>query len=382
MKVKIARLQKELKTEEPKSRIAKKENQALVNEMESNKNVLAMINDELEAFPFDSSQESVLTKSKNDLEHKLKGIQSKIEELERSVHGMEFSYSDPTPNFDRSKVKGLVANLISIPKAHIGKATALEVCAGGKLYQVIVESQQVATQLIQNGKLRRRVTIIPLNKISAFKVQAERITTAKRLAPGDVDLALSLIGSDDELAQAMNYVFGSTLICKDPSVAKLVTFDKNVNLRSVTYDGDVYDPSGQLTGGARSQTSGILLKMQSLREFQNEKQQVEKDFKKACAALNEFEKNKQLFFALKQKKELKEHEFQLLQNRMNNNPHFKVIQHVEEMLAQHLASKDALKSATERLESANERIQKIEKEMNEFSNNRESKLKSMQVHLD
>lgn len=86
---------------------------------------------------------------------------------------MEFEYSDPIPHFDRSKVKGLVATLVSIPKDHLNKATALEVCAGGKLYQVVVESQEVATQLLQKGKLRRRVTIIPLNKINAFKVQAE-----------------------------------------------------------------------------------------------------------------------------------------------------------------------------------------------------------------
>jgi structural maintenance of chromosome 2 len=38
---------------------------------------------------------------------------------------------------------------------------------------VVVETQQVATQLIQNGKLKKRVTILPLNKISAFKIQAE-----------------------------------------------------------------------------------------------------------------------------------------------------------------------------------------------------------------
>lgn len=86
---------------------------------------------------------------------------------------MDFEYSDPTPDFDRSKVKGIVASLVSLPKEHLNKSTALEVCAGGKLYQVVVETQEVATQLLQKGKLRRRVTIIPLNKINAFKVQAE-----------------------------------------------------------------------------------------------------------------------------------------------------------------------------------------------------------------
>jgi hypothetical protein len=38
---------------------------------------------------------------------------------------------------------------------------------------VVVENEVVATQLLEKGKLRKRVTIIPLNKISVFKASAE-----------------------------------------------------------------------------------------------------------------------------------------------------------------------------------------------------------------
>ena len=41
------------------------------------------------------------------------------------------------------------------------------------MYNVVVENEVVATQLLEKGKLRKRVTIIPLNKISAFKASAE-----------------------------------------------------------------------------------------------------------------------------------------------------------------------------------------------------------------
>lgn len=36
-----------------------------------------------------------------------------------------------------------------------------------------MENEIVATQLLEKGKLRKRITIIPLNKISAFKASAE-----------------------------------------------------------------------------------------------------------------------------------------------------------------------------------------------------------------
>lgn len=36
-----------------------------------------------------------------------------------------------------------------------------------------MESEVVGSQLLKNGRLRKRVTIIPLNKINAFKARAE-----------------------------------------------------------------------------------------------------------------------------------------------------------------------------------------------------------------
>ena len=80
---------------------------------------------------------------------------------------LDFSYSDPHPNFDRSKVKGLVASLITLDSEHHNKATALEVAAGGRLYNVVVENEKIGKDLLTNGRLRKRVTIIPLNKINA-----------------------------------------------------------------------------------------------------------------------------------------------------------------------------------------------------------------------
>lgn len=62
----------------------------------------------------------------------------------------------------------------------------------------------------------------------------------------------------------MAYVFGDTLICDDAESAKRVTFSKEVGGRSVTLDGDVYDPSGTLSGGSAPSGNGVLIKVQEL----------------------------------------------------------------------------------------------------------------------
>ena len=61
--------------------------------------------------------------------------------------------------------------------------------------------------------------------------------------------ALSLIGYESNLQAAMEFVFGSSFVCKDMNTAKKVTFDERVQKRSVTLGGDSFDPAGTLTGG-------------------------------------------------------------------------------------------------------------------------------------
>jgi structural maintenance of chromosome 2 len=75
-----------------------------------------------------------------------------------------------------------------------------------------------------------------------------KLSTATHLAPaGKVNLALSLIGCLEEVSIAMTFVFGDMLTCVDVDTAKLVAFSKQVGgVRSVMFDGDVYDPSRML----------------------------------------------------------------------------------------------------------------------------------------
>lgn len=49
-------------------------------------------------------------------------------------------------------------------------ALALEVTAGGRLYQVVVDSDATAKSLLQKGGLQKRVTIIPLNQVRRLRL--------------------------------------------------------------------------------------------------------------------------------------------------------------------------------------------------------------------
>ena len=74
-------------------------------------------------------------------------------------------------------VKGAVAKLVHItPNENINThATALEVAAGGKLYQCVVDTAATAKGLLTNAKTKSRVTIIPLDKIRAPRASEQRL---------------------------------------------------------------------------------------------------------------------------------------------------------------------------------------------------------------
>lgn len=133
------------------------------------------------------------------------------------------------------------------------------------------------------------------------------------MSQGKARLALSLVGYPDEVSNAMAYVFGETLICDDAESAKLVTFSKEVGARSVTLDGDVYDPSGTLSGGSAPSGSGILVKVQELqkaeaklREAQRHLQTLEHEADRGRAGREQWKK-------LSSELEISEHEMGLLE---------------------------------------------------------------------
>jgi structural maintenance of chromosome 2 len=165
----------------------------------------------------------------------------------------------------------------------------------------------------------------------------------------------------------------------DQLIAKKVTFDPNVNLKSVTIDGDVYDPSGQLTGGAKTQSAGSLHQLQKLTSLQQERNETRQCLDVVTEKLEDILAQEQLKAGLQKKIDLKTHELQLLQQRMGNNHSFKVIQNFEILQQDYKQKTESLEVLKLRLQEVNVSIEKIQLEMNDFSSNRDTKLNSMKV---
>jgi chromosome segregation protein len=146
-------------------------------------------------------------------------------------------------------VHGLVAQLGKVDPAF---QLALEIAAGARLGNLVVDDDGVASRAIELLKQKRggRATFLPLNKINP---QSLKENAALRATQGFIDYAVNLVEFDRDYERIFDYVFGGTIV-----------FDRLDRARSllgrhriVTLDGELLEASGAMTGGNISQKSTI-----------------------------------------------------------------------------------------------------------------------------
>ncbi|ELP91919.1 nucleoporin nup211, putative [Entamoeba invadens IP1] len=204
----------------------------------------------------------------------LRDLQHKYDDLVRG-HNFEFRYRDPTQNFNRRLVNGFVLNLV-VPN-DMKYASALEIAAGAKLFHVVCDSDATATLVMQRGGLKKRMTFVPLNKISPQVANPNQIRKAKEIGGDKIYYAMDVVGYPEGLEMVAKYVFGNVLIAEDEETARKVCFHPQVMMKTVTILGDLYDPSGVLTGGCKPKASGFISEVSKQRDVLKQIEIVRRD---------------------------------------------------------------------------------------------------------
>ncbi|MGK7934096.1 MAG: chromosome segregation protein SMC [Microcystaceae cyanobacterium] len=152
-------------------------------------------------------------------------------------------------NSDLSGVCGLVAQLGQVnPRYQL----ALEIAAGGRLAQIVVEDDTIAAagiKILKHAKAGR-ATFLPLNKIRPPRSQS---MNHLRNAAGFIDLAVNLVICQNQYKDVFGYVFGNTVIFENLNDARNYLGQNRI----VTLDGDLLETSGAMTGGSRPKRSNI-----------------------------------------------------------------------------------------------------------------------------
>ncbi|CAA0836700.1 Structural maintenance of chromosomes protein 2-1 [Striga hermonthica] len=380
LQTKIGHSEKELKEKTAQFLSTREKAAAIVNELDVKRKEVEKVKKALESLSYNENVMEALQKDRTIELELVQKFKDEARTLSSHVANVEFIYSDPEKNFDRSRVKGVVAKLIKVKDS--STMLALEVAAGGKLFNVVVDTEDTAKLLIEKGGLRRRVTTIPLNKIQRHPVP-ERIQNAatKLVGKGNAEVALSLVGYDKELQSAMEYVFGSTFVCRTRDAAREVTFNRETGTPSVSLEGDIFQPSGLLTGGSRKGGGDLLRQLHALAEAESKVSFHQKRLSEIDAKINELLPHQRKFNDLKTQLELKSHDLSLTENRAKQNEHHKLSELVKKIEEELGEAKSAIKKKQLLYEECVAKVSDLEKSIDDHAGNRESRLKDLEKKI-
>lgn len=252
-------------------------------------------------------EESNISAHLGDARRRLLSIQEQMAKFEARVLSVRESSSAEAAIAEilklRAKKPGIYGTVSELGQVDKKFSLALEVAAGGKLKEIVVDSDKTAAECIQYLKQNRFgvATFIPLNTIKPALLRPEVADLGKK--SGVHGFALDLISYESKFKTVFSYVFGNILVVDSIIVARTLGIGK---AKMVTLEGDLCDISGTMKGGSRQLKHGIGFR---------EKQEVEQH-KKAAEQLEETMKAMSVYE--KQKNELEERIITLRQQKASD----------------------------------------------------------------
>ncbi|KAF8207243.1 condensin complex subunit SMC2 [Mycena galopus ATCC 62051] len=314
-----------------------------------------------------------------ELQVQVRSLENNREKIHQGLSYLDFKYA-LGPHFDRQKVKGRVALLLKLAQENYPSAQALEVASSGKLQSVVVDDEKVAKDLL-NSRLERKVHLIPLNKIQPRVISHTKWRAAEQIGEGKVRTALSLVRYPANVAKAIEFVFSDTLICDTPEIAKKVTFADAVKVKSVTLAGDVYDPSGSLSGGSAPNSSGVLIRVQELLEAEDRLDEARAQLKELENTQAKSQKARDEWKTRMKELDMRGHELKLMEEQMQGSNAAQLGTQVEKLKQTIAELKAAIQTAQEKQAEANEDCARLQRDMDEFKNNKDGKIDELKADI-
>lgn len=238
----------------------------------------------LQKLTFDS-----LDKAKNEINDVMYNIQlsnKKISELEANKRAFKtFGLGAGVETIMQSNLKGVHAPLLQLADVDAEYTDAINEALGGRARFVIVENEHTASQAIEilKSQGRDRATFLPLNKL---KPAPSKLPLPKE--KGVIDFAINLMDFDDKYIDAFYFALGETLVVDNMETAKKLMG----KYRIVTLDGEIFEKSGAITGGAKRKNQMTFGKMddKELETFKTRLIEFEKTYQELLKRKDELER--------------------------------------------------------------------------------------------
>ena len=319
---------------------------------------------------FDQYQQ--YSERRNQLQNEHQTLNSRIGQIQSQHPGLAF------PKFDG--VIGPVATCFTVPQEHGNKLQALEVCAGGAMWSLVVENEKVGSTVIKSA--RKRVNVLPLNRMHSNIVSADRV---RQIDPENNNawLALDLLEFDARLKPALAHVFGQTVICATPSLAEKAAY--KLGLKAITLTGDVYDPRGIISGGSRNNRKGskdaIFIASQEFQTVSFQISRISQELSEVNASISELGSAKDDYQRVSDEVSVHKHKLEI---KIRDMDQLRSIKDELDALQAKLVNitENEIPKTEQSIEAAQMEGAKAMKDMQEMATNRKGKLAELQAQFD
>ena len=166
-------------------------------------------------------------------------------------------------------MNGVLANIIEVPEEY---QTAIEMCLGASLQNIVTETEEDAKKLVEHLRKNNlgRASFLPISS-----VRGKKLDKIKGNEKGIIGIASDLIKFNKKYEQIILNLLGRTVIVDNMETAIKVAKQNGYIFRIITLQGDIINPSGAITGGSvAKKTVNILGRGKEIEKLEKEIAQI------------------------------------------------------------------------------------------------------------
>ena len=244
--------------------------------------------DELESKKADVHSEIIrFSKVASELQMKYQSESAKLtslKDLAEKYDGYGIAIKKIMETRDRiGGIHGVVADIVRASKKY---EVAIETALGGRIQNVVIDSENTAKVLIDYLKKNRfgRATFLPLSAMRNNTFSNTEFLKEK----GVVGIASELVEYDAVYKNLIGSLLGRIVVIDN--IDNAIAFEKKFRYeyRVVTLDGDSLSPGGSISGGAFKNSTNLLSKKREIEEAQASVSVLLKNYNEANDKLESF----------------------------------------------------------------------------------------------
>ena len=165
----------------------------------------------------------------------------------------------------------------------------------------------------------------------------------------------------------------------DKEDASRITFDKRIQVRTVTLDGDVYEPNGTLTGGKAPSNSAVLTKLAALKRAQEELHDLQASYTALHQKLGRAEAQEAALHDTQHALDILQRQLGVAKRQFEASPEGKLITRHDDLNKLIQGSQERLAKLAQKHAVLQARLAQCQADSADFAGDKEGKLRALKV---